>query len=157
MTVSEDDIKSMLHESFVRLDDEDYDAYLELCAPAFRYRITTYSPDLRKDQVWLDHDREEMAELFNNIQYHVRLPGRFFRHGHVYRISRDGGGGNGDETVQAMTSMVVHYTDPDGESRVFALCRYHDDIDISTGTPLLASREVRLETRQLGTGSHIPM
>ena len=152
MSVTDDDIKNMLHETFVRLDDEDYDAYLELCAPVFRYRITTYSPDLRKDQVWLDHDREGMAELFGNIQYHVRLPGTFFRHGHVYRIDRNGNG-----VAKALTSMVVHYTEPVGDSRVFALCRYHDDIDLSSGTPLLASREVRLETRQLGTGSHIPM
>ena len=157
MSVSDDDIRNMLHETFVRLDDEDYDAYLDLCAPEFRYRITTYSPELRKEQVWLDHDRPEMTELFGNIRHHVRLPGRFFRHGHVYRIKRDGPGGNGNGTAQALTSMAVHYTDPDGESRVFALCRYHDDIDLSTGVPLLASREVRLETRQLGTGSHIPM
>ena len=152
MSVTDDDIKNMLHETFVHLDDEDYGAYLKLCAPAFRYRITTYSPDLRKDQVWLDHDREEMAELFGNIQYHVRMPGTFFRHGHVYRIDRNGTG-----VAKALTSMVVHYTEPVGDSRVFALCRYHDDIDLSSGTPLLASREVRLETRQLGTGSHIPM
>ena len=155
MSESDDDIMRMLHQSFLRLDDEDYDAYLELCAPGFRYRITTYSPEIRKELVWLDHDRQELADLFHNIKNHVRLPGRFFRHGHVYLISRNGGSGN--EVVQATTSMVVHYTDPEGCSRIFALCRYHDDIDLSTGTPLLASREVRLETRQLGTGSHIPM
>ncbi len=152
MSVSDDDIRNMLHETFLCLDAEDYDAYLELCGREFRYRITAYSPELRKDQVWLDHDREGMTELFGNIQFHVRLPGKFFRHGHVYRIERDGNG-----SAKALTSMVVHYTEPEGDSRVFALCRYHDDIDLSTGTPLLASREVRLETRQLGTGSHIPM
>lgn len=155
MSVSDDDIKDMLHETFLRLDDENYDAYLALCAPEFRYRITTYSPDIRKELVWLDHDRQELTDLFHNIHQYVRMPGRFFRHGLVYLIRRDGGGGNG--AVQATTSMVVHYTDPEGCSRIFALCRYHDDIDVSSGAPLLASREVRLETRQLGPGSHIPM
>jgi methanesulfonate monooxygenase small subunit len=74
------------------------------------------------------------------------------RQASVYTIEPNGGA-----TVATTTALIVTYTEPDGTSRVYAVGRYHDVVDVAAAKPLLKSREVRLETRDLGPGSHIPM
>lgn len=65
MTVqlTSDDIRSLVYQTCQVLDDESYDKYLSLCAPEYQYQITAYSPEIRKEQTWLKHDRKEMAGL----------------------------------------------------------------------------------------------
>lgn len=150
---SDDDVKAVVYRSCLALDDERFDDYLGLCAPDFQYRVTAYSPELRQEMVWLDHNREQMANLLEGVDNHHRLPGRFTRQANVYLVERDAG--NGDATVT--TSLVVMYTDVEGVSKVYAVGRYVDTIGVAGDRPLLTSREVRLETRELGPGSHVPM
>ena len=151
--VPDDDVKAVVYRSCLALDDERFDDYLALCADDFHYRVTAYSPELRKEMVWLDQDREQMANLLEGVDNHHRLPGRLTRQANVYLVERDAA--NGHATVT--TSLVVMYTDPDGVSKVFAVGRYVDSVDVAGELPLLKSREVRLETRELGPGSHVPM
>ena len=40
---------------------------------------------------------------------------------------------------------------------MFAVGKYLDVIDLSGDAPLIASREVRLETKELGIGTHLPL
>ncbi len=152
MPASNDDIRGLIYKSCLCLDREKFADYIDLCAPDFRYRITAYSPDLRKDMVWLDLNRTELATLLENVPNHVRLPGKLIRQASVYTIEPNGGA-----TVETTTALIVTYTEPDGTSRVYAVGRYHDRIDIGGAVPLLKAREVRLETRDLGPGSHVPM
>ena len=42
-------------------------------------------------------------------------------------------------------------------SEMFAAGRYNDTIDMSGNRPLLRTREVRLDTRDLGGGTHFPI
>ena len=94
-----------------------------------------------------------MANLLEGVDNHHRLPGSFTRQANVYLIERSPT--NGHATVT--TSLVVMYTDVEGISKVFAVGRYVDSIDIAGDQPLLKTRVVRLETRELGPGSHVPM
>jgi len=139
---SDDDVKAVVYRSC-----------LALYAAEFNYRVTAYSPELRQDMVWLDQGREQMANLLEGIDNHHRLPGRFTRQANVYLIVCSPT--NGHATVT--TSLVVMYTDVEGVSKVFAVGRYVDSIDIAGDQPPLKAREVRLETRELGPGSHVPM
>ena len=54
-------------------------------------------------------------------------------------------------------SVKFSYTGLDGVSNVFAAGRYNDIIDVSGNRPLLRAREVRLDTRDLGGGTHFPI
>ena len=150
---SDDDVKAVVYRSCLALDDERFDDYLALYAVDFNYRVTAYSPELRQDMVWLDQDREQMANLLEGVDNHHRLPGRFTRQANVYLIERSASNGH----AMVTTSLVVMYTDVEGVSKVFAVGRYVDSIDLAGDPPLLTSREVRLETRELGPGSHVPM
>ena len=45
------------------LDDKKFNDYLDLCDPAYHYAITAYSPEIRKEMTWLEHDKAGMQEI----------------------------------------------------------------------------------------------
>lgn len=152
MTVTDDDLRTLVHKSCLCLDDRDWAGYLDLCAEDFSYSITTYSPELRKDMVWLEQDRKGMTDLFGNLENHVTLQGRFLRHANVALIERAN-----ETSAELTTTFLVVHTDLEGVSRVFAAGRYNDVIDITGNRPQLRKREARLDTRDLGGGTHFPI
>jgi methanesulfonate monooxygenase small subunit len=153
MTVSDDELRDLVHRSCLFLDDSDWDAYLGLCTEDFTYRITAFSPELRKNMVWLEQDCAGMTNLFENLENHVTLKGRFLRHVNVALIECDEEHGVG----RAISTFFVIHTGLDGVSTMFAVGRYNDTIDISGNRPLLHTREVTLDTRDLGGGTHFPI
>jgi hypothetical protein len=44
-----------------------------------------------------------------------------------------------------------------GATSLFAVSKYFDTVTLEEEAPLLASRNVRLDTRELGIGSHLPL
>ena len=153
MTVSDDQLRDLVHHSCLFLDDSNWEAYLDLCTDDFTYRITAFSPELRKNMVWLEQDRAGLTNLFENLENHVTLKGRFLRHVNVALIERDDEHGVGRATS---TFFVIH-TGLDGVSEMFAAGRYNDTIHMSGNRPLLRTREVTLDTRDLGGGTHFPI
>ena len=150
VTTDRQAMQDLVYRSCSLLDDERYDDWLELLAPGFRYRITAYSPEIRKAMTWLDHDADELRSLFDNLPSHVRVLGTYRRQVGVFEeVSRDG------NATGLRSSVVVYHTDLKGASRLFALARYHDTVTAVDGTHLLAAREVRLDTRQLDFGPHV--
>lgn len=152
MNIADDELRALIHRSCLCLDDSDWAGYLDLCAADFGYRITTYSPELRKEMVWLEQDRAGMTDLFGNLENHVTLNGRFLRHANVALIERDD-----ESTAQVTTTLLLVHTDLEGVSKLFAAGRYNDVIDTSAKRPLLQKREARLDTRDLGGGTHFPI
>ena len=139
--------------SCLLLDAERFDDYLALWSPEGRYRITSWSPDLRKELVLLDLALPEFRQLLENVPNHERMPGTFSRHVTGPLVERP----DGEDTARATSSLLVVRTDLEGISSLYAAGKYLDNIDIAHDAARIASREVRLETRQLGTGSHVPM
>jgi 3-phenylpropionate/cinnamic acid dioxygenase small subunit len=144
--------KQLVALSCLLLDEEKFADYLALFAEGSRYSIRAYSPDLRKDLSLLDLERAELETLLKNLRKHVRLPGRFLRLAAPTLEHSNGG-----EIVSLTTTVLVTHTDLEGISRVFAAGRYVDKIEVKNGRALIREREVRVDTRQFGTGSHIPL
>lgn len=147
-----EDAKRLVSLSCLLLDEEKFDDYLALYADGSRYSIRAYSPDLGKDLSLLDLDRPELQTLFTNLRKHVRLSGRFLRLANSSLAES-----NGEHAVTLTTTVLVTHTDLEGVSRVFAAGRYLDKIEVKGGKALIMEREVRVDTRQFGTGSHIPL
>jgi methanesulfonate monooxygenase small subunit len=145
-------VAQTVYQTCLRLDQEDFDGYLELFAPEFHYWITAYSPEIRKEMIWLSHDRDGLAALLENVPDHVRRLGSLHRHATVYTVEP---GENG--TVRVTSSIQVTHTDPDGSSRLFAVGHYHDVLVDTADGPRLTERNAKLETRELGIGSHLPI
>jgi methanesulfonate monooxygenase small subunit len=146
-------IEELVYRSCIALDDRDWKAFLDLCAEDFRYTITTYSPEIRKDMVWLDHDRKGLDTLLTNLPRHNSDHSPITRHATVYTV--DPGADSGSATV--VSALQVFRTQLDGgASELFAVGRFHDTVKLNGSAPKLARRVVRLDTRLLGYGYHIP-
>ena len=144
-------IEELVYRSCMALDDRDFKGFLELCDPGFRYRVTAYSPEIRKDMVWLDHDRKGMETLFTNLPRHNSDHAPLVRHATVYTVKVEG------QQAEVVSALQVFRTALDGgATELFAVARMVDTIKLDSGTPKLAQRVIRMETRQLGFGSHVP-
>jgi methanesulfonate monooxygenase small subunit len=147
-----DAVKDVIYQSCLTMDDERFDEYLALCAEDYQYKVTTYSPELRKEMVWLEQSRADLVAMFEMLPEHVKPEGRFTRHVQVYRVTPNGS----PDTLNVTSALTIYFTTDRGDTKMFAIGRYNDVVDTSRGTPRLKAREVRLETRSLGTGSQIP-
>ena len=135
------------------LDDKQFSAYLDLCDPAYTYKITAYSPEIRKDMTWLEHDKAGMQGLFTTLPKHNSDQSPLTRHVTVYTVKEDAGA----RQAQVVSALQVFKTSLDGgATELFAVGKLHDLINLAGEAPKLLAREVRLQTRMLGFGYHIP-
>ncbi len=151
------------------LDDEDFAGFLALCTSDFRYEARSWSPELRKWMTWLAQSRSELEALLAALPEHLRRRGRLLRQLGPTIIDSEpavaGESGNGAVTgaLLATTSFAVFHTDPEGRTRLWVVGRYRDRIipgaaaGAASNGVRLASREVVLDTRDLGIGSHVPI
>ncbi|HEU4351674.1 MAG TPA: aromatic-ring-hydroxylating dioxygenase subunit beta [Burkholderiales bacterium] len=144
-------VEELVYRSCLALDAKDYKAFLALCDEDFRYTISTYSPEIRKEMVWLDHDRKGMETLFTNLPRHNSDHSPLTRHATVYTVEEKGAG------AEVVSALQVFKTDLDGgATELFAVGRFYDTVKFNGAGPKLARRVVRLDTRLLGYGYHIP-
>jgi methanesulfonate monooxygenase small subunit len=144
-------IEELVYRSCMALDERDFKGFLELCDAGFRYKVTVYSPEIRKEMVWLDHDRAGMETLFTNLPRHNSDHSPLVRHATVYTVKMNG------STAEVVSALQVFRTQLDGgATELYGVARLIDTVKLDGGSPKLAQRVVRMETRQLGFGSHIP-
>jgi len=144
-------IEELVYRSCLALDDRDFKAFLDLCDESFRYKVTAFSPEIRKDMVWLDHDKRGMETLFTNLPRHNSDHSPLTRHATVYTVKQQG------TEAEVVSALQVFRTALDGgATELYSVARLIDTVKLDGGTPKLARRVVKIETRQLGFGSHIP-
>ena len=86
---SRNEITELIANSCMALDDKDFAGYLELCDPAYHYSITAYSPEIRKEMTWLEHDKQGLQSLFTNLPRHNSDHSPITRHVSVYTVQID--------------------------------------------------------------------
>jgi len=147
-------VHALIYRGCLRLDQNDFKGWLDLCSQDFHYTVSTYSPEIRREQIWLDHDYEGMSNLIRMLPKHNSDQTPLTRHATVYTVDHDAG----SHEARAVTSVAIFATELDGgETTLFALARYHDVVDVGGTEPRLKHRTVRLETRSLGIGKHWPL
>jgi methanesulfonate monooxygenase small subunit len=147
-------IDELIYRSCMALDANDFAGYLELCDPEFNYAITAYSPEIRKDMVWLEHDKEALKLLFNNLPRHNSDRSPLSRLANVYTVDIDEANG----TAKVVSGLQVYKTSLDGgATELFAVGKLHDTVRIREDRGTLLNRNIRLDTRMLGIGYHIPL
>ena len=109
MRISDDAVRTLVYRSCLALDEEDFAAYLALCAEKMHYRITCYSPEIRRDVILMNHDRAGLAALFDSLPDHIKLPGDLMRHASVYEIKRVRNGTVAEATTIGRPSIMVPY------------------------------------------------
>ena len=146
-------VEELIYRSCLLLDERDFKGYLDLCDEQFRYTIATHSPELRKDMIWLDHDKNGMTTLLNQLPRHNSDHSPLTRHATVYTVRYDAAKQQGD-VVSAL--QVFKTALEGGSSELFAVGKYLDTVKLTDGKLLLLRRVVKLDTRMLGIGYHIP-
>ena len=150
---SEKAVRELVYRSCLLLDDKNFNGFLELCTDDFQYTITAYSPEVRKDMVWMDEGKQELKKMLEVLPRHNSDHSPLARHATVYTVDYS------DDRQQAsvVSALQVFRTSLDGGvTELFGVGKLYDTISLHGDTPRLASRNVRLETRMLGIGSHIP-
>jgi methanesulfonate monooxygenase subunit beta len=146
-------VEELVYQSCLLLDDKNYKGYLDLCSEQFRYTITAHSPEIRKDMIWLDHDKAGLQTLLTQLPRHNSDHSPLTRHANVYTVGFD----RSKKEAQVISVLQVFKTDLDGgATALFAVGKYLDSVVLDGDKPKLAKRVVKLDTRMLGIGYHIP-
>jgi methanesulfonate monooxygenase small subunit len=147
-------ISELICKSCMTLDERKFGDYLDLCAPDYHYTITAYSPEIRKEMTWLEHDKAGMQSLFENLPKHNSDQSPLSRHVTVYTVQQD----EDAKEARVVSALQVFRTTLDGgATELFAVGKIHDRVSLSDGQPRLLDRNVRLDTRMLGFGYHVPL
>jgi methanesulfonate monooxygenase small subunit len=146
-------IEELIYRSCLVLDDKNFKGYLDLCDSGFRYSIAAHSPEIRKDMIWLDHDKKGMEALFTNLPRHNSDHSPLTRHATVYTVEVD----DAQKQARVISTIQVFKTSLDGgTTQLFAVGKYIDTVNLEGASPKLLTRIVKLDTRMLGIGYHIP-
>ena len=145
-------VEELVYRTCLALDALDFNAYLALCDEKYHYVIGAYSPEIRKDMVWLEHDMAGMQLLFKNLPKHNSDRSILSRHASVYTVAF------GDDThAEVVSGLQVYRTTLDGgATELFAVGKMRDKVVLGTDGARLAERRIALDTRMFGIGFHIP-
>lgn len=154
-------VRDTIYRAALALDDQRWQDWLELCAPNFHYKITSFSPEINKDMIYLQGSRKEMDSLVRMLPKHNTDHSPLHRHTSVYTIDVSDDG----KTAEAVSSVVFYQNMLDGnnshiesgETRLFLAGRYVDTFAIENGAAKFVSRDVKLDNRRLDKGSHWPL
>ncbi len=144
-------IQQLIGAAALALDAEAFDDFLALCTADFHYQIRVSSPELGKDMIWLEQSREELEKLFAALPEHITRSGRLTRQVCVANTSEQA------DTLHVTSTFSVFHTDTNGRSALIAVGRYLDVVVEDHNVLRLSRREVHLDTRDLGIGSHVPL
>lgn len=150
MKIPRAEIAALVAETALALDDNDFGRFLALAAPGFRYRVLVMSAELRREVAWLDQTREGLIALFSTLNEHLLRPGRLHRFAVPARIEAQ------EKAWRVTSTLLIHTTDAHGLTKPLAVGRYEDSVIEQDGMWKLAARDVRLDTRDIGIGSHVP-
>src|SRR5260221_4632558 len=114
-------IEELIYRSCLALDARDFKSFLELCDAQFRYTITTHSPEIRRDMVWLDHDRKGMETLFTNLPRHNSDHSPITRHATGYTVDVNGAAADVVSALQGFRTQL-----DGGATEPFAVRPLHD-------------------------------
>lgn len=155
-------VVELIYDGCIALNAEAWDVFLQHCEPqGFRYRITNYSPEILRTQCWMDRDFKGLKSVIDLLPKHNTDHSPLTRHATVYKVLADAQTGE----IRATTQLAIYRTELDGSNshfdsgrtQLWAIGRYEDRIRVGAEGARLLERNVVLDTRQIGIGSHLPL
>jgi 3-phenylpropionate/cinnamic acid dioxygenase small subunit len=143
-------IRDLLQHAAWLLDGEAWNDWVDLFAEGGRYEVKAYSTEIATEMLWFDLKKDELDKWMEELPTHVRDMAQRLRLVSPITIVVNG------HEASALSSFALFRTTPDGETRFYAVGRYEDDLLKRDGRWRFARRTVRLQTRVLEVGTHIP-
>jgi methanesulfonate monooxygenase small subunit len=153
-------VRDVIYRSALLLDGGQTPEWLDThCSVDFHYSVTTYSPEIRREQEWFGGSRDELFELIRLLPRHNSDHAALSRHVSVYAVDVSDDG----SSAEATSVVAVYQTLLDGQNshldagstRLLCTGKYHDRLRLDGDQPVLQRRNLRLDTREWGTGSHV--
>jgi 3-phenylpropionate/cinnamic acid dioxygenase small subunit len=148
---TEEAVRNLIGETALRLDREDLAGWLQLFAENSSYEMTSYSPEIRAQMVWWRSGRAELGKQLEELHQHVRDPARRLHLVTPMSVTVAG------KQATASSHFAVYRTLPDGESSLFAVGRYEDELALESARWRYTLHRVVLETRLLDAFTHLPL
>ncbi len=153
MNTERTQVEELVYDTCMLLDAKDFKGYLDHCDAQYEYKLSAYSPEIKREMTWLDHNRAEMEELFHTLPKHNTDPSPLTRSAVVYKVSFD----KAAKRANVVSGVHIFKTAIDGGvTQLFAIGKYFDTVALDGDQPRLLARHVKLDTRDLGWGHHIP-
>jgi len=153
MNANRTQVEELVYDTCMLLDARDFKGFLGHCDQQFEYRLSAYSPEIKREMTWLDHDRAEMEDLFQTLPKHNTDPSPLTRNAVVYKVTVEETG----KRASVVSALQVFKTAVNGGvTQLFAIGKYFDTVALDGDAPRLLARHVKLDTRDLGWGHHIP-
>ena len=145
-------VAELVYRTCMKLDAVDLNGFLALCDAKFHYLITAFSPEIKKEMTWLEHDLAGMQLLFKNLPKHNSDRSLLSRHATVYTIEF-----TDENNADVVSGLQVYRTTLNGgATELFAVGKIYDKVVLSEDGARLLERHIKLDTRMLGIGFHIP-
>ena len=79
-------VTDVVYRSCLYLDSENYEEFLELCDESMLYSIKAYSVEIRKDMVYLSHNKKELGSLTEMLPKPNSHHSPLRRHASIYTV-----------------------------------------------------------------------
>lgn len=146
-------VEELVYRTALKLDASDFTGFMALCDQKLHYQITAYSPEIRKDMIWLEHDFAGIQLLFRNLPKHNSDRSLLSRNVNVYTVDWS----NEGKLADVVSSLQVYRTTNDGgATALFAIGKMFDKVVLGDQGARLLDRQIKLDTRMFGIGFHIP-
>lgn len=133
------------------IDEGRWGEFLDLLSRDATYILQARSEELGRDMTWLEADRAELATLFKEYPQHVRDKARRTHLVTPEEIEIAEGLG------KAFSAFAVFRTDLAGQSELYAVGHYEDELVLEDGAWKLRCRRVKVTTRQFPTPTPLPL
>ena len=123
MSNNRSDVEELVYDTCMLLDAKDFKGFLERCDERFEYKLSAYSPEIKREMTWLDHGRAEISELFNTLPRHNTDPSPLTRNAVVYKVKVD----DDAKRASVVSALQVFRTAINGGvTELFAIGKYYD-------------------------------
>jgi 3-phenylpropionate/cinnamic acid dioxygenase small subunit len=143
--------RELIARTAILLDDEKFDAWVELFDAQGTYELSAYSTEIRRWMTWQFSDRETLQKMLADVDEHVRDPARRRHIVGIPYLEFDGDHG------RVKTHFSLFRTSPEGQSSLYMVGCYDDRIVRRSGSWLYAAHKVIVDTRMLDGFTHIPV
>lgn len=154
-------IRDFICQTCISLNNCSWDEFINQCNPkGFSYSIENYSPEIKKRQCWMRQDFDGVKHLLGLLPKHNSDHAQLTRHITPYEIKRSIDDPN---TYDVISQLAIYRTEWDsdnahlksGMTSLYVIGKYIDKVTLTADKFLLSRRVVDLDTRQVGTGSHM--
>ena len=133
------------------LDAKKFDDVVESFSTQGSYTVRAYSPEINKHMVWMSASREQLHRLLRDSVEHVHDLAERTHQINVDQISIEG------DRAEANTTFSLFRTNLRGQSELFAVGHYRDQLLYSGNHWLICNRTVEVRTRMFTVPTPLPI